>query len=202
MMEQLKVEKASGLPRHEAIGIIKESLDEFIFLSTTGFTSRESFAVRASPDFYMVGSMGLISALGCGVALAQKGKRIAILDGDGAILMHMGLLPFIGSCRPAGLFHFILDNQSYASTQNQPTVSPTTGVDKIALAAGYRQAFKVSSGEELGTLLTTVKSAEGPVLIWIKVAPGVKSGVGRVSYSPIEIRDSFVQKIRESNNLE
>lgn len=189
-------EAESGFQRYEAIKIIKESLDKFIFLSTTGFTSRESFAIKDSPDFYMVGSMGLISAIGCGTALAQKGKRIAILDGDGAILMHLGLIPFIGSYQPENLFHFILDNQTYASTQQQPTVSPSTRFDKIALSSGYRQAYKVSSGEELSSLLESIKNSDGPVLIWVKIAPGNKEGIGRISISPEEIKDRFTEAIK------
>ena len=193
------VKTGGRFQRYEAIKIIKESLDRFIFLSTTGFTSRESFAVSDSPDFYMLGSMGLVSATGCGVALSQKGKRIAILDGDGAILMHFGLLPFIGSCQPRNLFHFILDNQTYASTQNQPTISPSAEFDKIALSSGYRQAYKVSSGEELKSLLESIKNSDGPLLIWVKIALGEKEGIGRVSVSPEEIRDNFIRAIQEKN---
>lgn len=198
---KLSVDKEieGGFQRYEAIKIIKESLDKFIFLSTTGFTSRDSFAIRDSPDFYMLGSMGLASAIGCGVALTQKGRRIAVLDGDGAILMHFGLLPFIGSCQPSNLFHFILDNQTYASTENQPTVSPSTEFDKIALSSGYRQAYKVSSGKELRSLLESIKDSEGPTLVWVRLASGNKNGVGRVSISPEEIKDNFMGAVRESN---
>lgn len=188
--------KGNGFQRYEAIKIIKESLDKFIFLSTTGFISRESFTIRDSPDFYMMGSMGLISAIGCGIALAQKEKRVAILDGDGAILMHLGLLPFIGSCKPKNLFHFILDNQVYASTQYQPTVSPTTEFDKIALSSGYRQAYKVSSSEELRSLLASIKNSSGPLLVWVKVAPENKERIGRVSVSPKEIKNRFTEGVK------
>lgn len=188
--------RESGLQRYEAIKIIKESLDKFVFLSTTGFTSRESFDIRDSPDFYMVGSMGLISAIGCGIALTRREKRIAILDGDGAILMHLGLMPFIGSCQPGNLFHFVLDNEVYASTQNQPTVSPSTDFDKIALSSGYRQAYKVSSGEELKSLLESIRNVEGPVLIWVKIASGNKEEVKRITSSPEEIKDRFTEAIQ------
>ena len=187
--------KQSEFQRYDAIKIIKESLETFSFLSTNGITSRESFAVRDSPDFYMIGSMGLVSAIGCGTALSQKGKRIAVLDGDGAILMHLGLLPFIGSYKPKNLFHFVLDNQVYATTQNQPTVSPSTEFDRIALASGYRQAYKASSSEELTSLLELIKNYDGPVLVWVKIAPGYKEGIGRVPGSPEEITDNFMQAV-------
>jgi len=187
--------KQSDFQRYDAIKIIKESLETFSFVSTNGITSRESFAAKGSPDFYMIGSMGLASAIGCGVALSQKEKRIAVLDGDGGILMHFGLLPFIGSCKPKNLFHFILDNQAYATTQNQPTVSPTTEFDQIALASGYRQAYKVSSTVDLRSLLALIKDYDGPVLVWVKIAPGYKKGIGRVSGLPEEIRDNFMQVV-------
>lgn len=190
--------KQSGFQRYDAIKIIKESLETFSFLSTNGITSRESFAGKGSPDFYMVGSMGLISAIGCGTALSQKGKRIAVLDGDGGILMHLGLLPFIGAYKPKNLFHFILDNQVYATTQNQPTVSPPAEFDKIALASGYRQAYKVSSSEELKSLLASIKNNDGPVLVWVEIALGNKEGAGRAPSSPEEIRDSFMQAVGET----
>ena len=195
-------EPESRFQRYEAIEIIKESLPDYIFLSTTGFISRESFVIKDSPDFYMVGSMGLISAIGGGVALAQKEKRIAILDGDGAILMHLGLIPFIGSRKPKNLLHFVLDNKVYASTQNQPTISPSTEFDKIALSSGYRQAYRVSSGEELRTLLASIKDSEGPVLVWIKVTPGNKEGIGRVSHSPEEIKRGFMETVRGADTHE
>ena len=188
----VRTDTGTELQRYQAIEIIKESLDGFVFLSTTGFISRESFAVKDSPDFYMMGSMGLISAIGCGVAMAQEGQRIAILDGDGAILMHLGLIPFIGSRKPKNLFHFILDNEVYASTEKQPTIAPSTQLDSIALACGYRQAGKVSSGEELRLLLASIKDSEGPNLIWVKVAPENKSGIGRVLHSPEEIKRRFM----------
>lgn len=188
-------ETGNELPRHEAIRIIKESLEGYTFLSTTGFISRESFDIKDSPDFYMLGSMGLISALGCGLALAREEARIAVLDGDGAILMHLGLLPFIGSRQPRNLLHFVLDNEVYGSTENQPSVAATTQLDTIALASGYRQACKVTSGEELRHILETVKDREGPYLVWVKVAPGNKEGIGRVTYSPEEMKKLFMESM-------
>jgi len=195
-----KTKTEGGFTRYEAITIIKESLKGFTFLSTTGYTSRESFTVEDSPDFYMVGSMGLISAIGCGVALSREGARIAVLDGDGAILMHLGLVPFIGSRQPKNLFHFILDNQVYASTQGQPTVATSTQFDRIALSSGYRHAYKVSSGPELRGLLESVKDSEGPDLVWVRVAPQNQGGTGRVAHSPEEIKKRFIENLKRAGN--
>jgi phosphonopyruvate decarboxylase len=187
----------SGLDLYEAIKIIKQSLDKYIFLSTTGFTSRESYKVKRTPDFYMLGSMGLVSAIGCGVALAKKVKKIAVLDGDGAILMHLGIIPFIGSTKPKHFIHFILDNQSYASTRGQPTISKSVEFDKIALASGYKQAYKVNSGKKLHSLLSSVKDITGPLLVWVKLVPGYQDGIERVSISPETIKQHFMRVMQE-----
>jgi len=195
-----KIGAEGGFTRYEAIGIIKESLKGFTFLSTTGYTSRESFTVEDSLDFYMVGSMGLVSAIGCGVALAKEDARIAVLDGDGAILMHLGLVPFIGSRQPKNLFHFVLDNQVYASTQGQPTVARSTQFDQIALSSGYRNAYKVSSGPELRGLLESVKDSEGPALVWVRVDPQNQGGTGRVTHSPEEIKKRFIEGLKRSGS--
>ena len=116
--------------------------------------------------------------------------------------MHLGMLPFIGAHKPKNFFHFILDNQVYATTRNQPTVSPTSEFDKIALASGYRQAYKVSSSEELESLLESIKNSDGPVLVWVKIVLGNKEGAGRVPYSPEEIKDSFIQEVGQPAELD
>ena len=143
----------------------------------------------------MLGSMGLISAIGCGLALAREDARIALLDGDGAILMHLGLLPLIGSQQPRNLIHFVLDNGVNASTGNQPTISPSAQLDTIALSSGYRQAHKITSAEELRSLLESTEELEYPCLIWVKVTPGNRQGIGRVAYSPEDIKMRFIESL-------
>jgi phosphonopyruvate decarboxylase len=186
----------AGLPRYEAIRLIKESLPGFRFLSTTGFISRESFAIKPSPDFYMVGSMGLIAGIGCGVALARPDVKVAVLDGDGAILMHLGLVAYIGNRKPANFYHFVLDNGVYGSTQNQPTVSGTVQLDKLALCSGYRAALHAATADELQKILGKLSGEHGPVMIWVKVAPGNKKGIGRVSVPPEQMKTDFMKGLR------
>lgn len=180
------------LQRWEAIKIIKEYLTNHIFLSTTGFISRESFDVKDSPDFYMLGSMGLVSSIGCGVALSQNEKNVVVLDGDGAILMHLGQLPFIGSYRP-NLLHFILDNGVYASTDNQPTVSNCIDFEKLGSSCGYKRVYTIRSNKELEKCLELVSKLDGPILICVKVALGNKEEISRIPYSPEKIKDIFME---------
>lgn len=114
------------MKREQAINRFLDNInDEDLVISTTGKTSRELWELRkqrneATDDFCMMGSMGLASAIGLGVALGTK-KQVYVLDGDGAILMHLGNLATIKKYAPKNFHHIILNNDSYDSTGGQLT---------------------------------------------------------------------------------
>ena len=180
------------MKRHEAIDIICGSLkgDELV-VSSTGMISREFFATRDSPrNFYMMGSMGLASSIGHGLALSLPKTQVVVLDGDGSILMNMGSMATIGHFGLSNLTHIVLDNEAHDSTGGQATVSSTIALDKAAEAAGYRQVFRVTEANGLREVTGQAKDG-GPVFILVKVEKGEMPGVGRVSASPEEIRERF-----------
>jgi len=112
------------MKRYEAIEIITESLkgDELV-ISANGLISRELFTIKDSPrNFYMLGSMGLASSIGFGLAFSLPNKKVVVIDGDGNILMNLGSLATIGHFAPSNLIHFVLDNEMHASTGGQPTM--------------------------------------------------------------------------------
>jgi phosphonopyruvate decarboxylase len=173
-------ESSSELTSFEAIRLLKETLGDAVYLSTTGMISRESFAVRDSPDFYMMGSMGLIGGVAAACA-EHTNRRVVALDGDGALLMHLGLLPYIASRRPANFLHVVLDNESYASTGAQPTVSPWIDFPAVALACGYAHAFSASTLQEVAAAVAQAAKLPGPSLLAIKVRSASDHEIGRVS---------------------
>ena len=93
-------------------------------IAANGFISRDLFDLydKAS-NFYMIGSMGLASSIGLGVAIKNPKKRVFVFDGDGNILMNLGSLVTIGSMVPKNLVHIVFDNSSHESTGGQPTQS-------------------------------------------------------------------------------
>ncbi len=103
------------IPRYEAIEKILEHVQaDDLILSTTGMISREVFMTDDRPgNFYMIGSMGLLSSFGLGLALLTPGQRAFVLEGDGSALMSLGTLPLIAAERPGNLVHIILDNEAY-----------------------------------------------------------------------------------------
>lgn len=185
------------MKRYEAIEVITKALkgDELV-ISANGMISRELFSIKDSPsNFYMLGSMGLASSIGFGLAFSLPNKKVVVIDGDGNILMNLGSLATIGHFAPNNLIHFVLDNEMHASTGGQPTVSNTARLEEVARAAGFQAVKKVSSIESLRTVVSEVlNSAEGPSFVLVKIEKGERE-VPRVSHEPTNIKSRFKEAI-------
>jgi thiamine pyrophosphate-dependent acetolactate synthase large subunit-like protein len=121
-------------------------------------------------------AMGGHSGFGLGLALAQPDKRVVLFDSEGDILMSMGQLATIAEQAPANFYHFILDNEVYATTGGQP-VPNAKQVDyaMIARGAGYPRAFNFSDLDEFSAQLPDILQAPGPVFVALKVWPEVEN---------------------------
>jgi phosphonopyruvate decarboxylase len=153
------------------IARLVDALDpEDAVIATTGLTGRKLMLQADSPrNFYMLGSMGHALAIGLGVALSSRPRRrVVVLDGDGAALMHLGSLSTVGHYAPAALLHVILDNGTYATTGGQTTTASTTSFADCATACGYAHAWSCATVEDLDQALRN--RAAGPSLLWVKTA--------------------------------
>jgi thiamine pyrophosphate-dependent acetolactate synthase large subunit-like protein len=178
--------------RLEAVEAVVRCLrgDELV-ISSNGMISRELFPVADTPrNFYMIGSMGLASSIGLGLALSLPDRQIVVLEGDGNILMNLGSTATIGHFAPGNLTQVVLDNEAHDSTGGQPTVSRTARLEEVARAAGYRFARKVASQEAVEPAVRE-SLGQGPAFILVKVERGGTGDISRVSYSPEEIRARF-----------
>lgn len=181
------------ITRITAISVILGSVEpDDLVLSTTGMISREVFVTDDRPaNFYMLGSMGLLSSFGLGLALQFPDKRIYILEGDGSALMSLGALPLIAAERPQNLIHIILDNEAYESTGAQPSISSKVDLAEIGKSCGYARAVRVEDSESLERALGDADSNTGPHLILVKVGIAPVKDIPRVAHTPAEIRDRF-----------
>ena len=171
--------------------------EQDLVLSTTGMISRELFAIEDRPgNFYMIGSMGLVSALGLGLGLLLPSRRIFIVEGDGSALMSLGTLPLITAEAPENLVHVILDNEAYESTGRQPSISSQVSLAEIARASGYRSVAQIEAGEALGEALSACAGSPGPHLLLVKVGIAPVEGLPRVSHSPTYLRDRLQEHIK------
>jgi thiamine pyrophosphate-dependent acetolactate synthase large subunit-like protein len=169
-------------------------VDEAVVVAN-GYLSRLAFRSRDLPTtFYMIGSMGLASSIGLGVALVRPERRVLVIDGDGNLLMALGALAMIGNLRPKNLIHLVIDNEVYASTGGQRSISRSVAMPELALASGYRTAAKASDEPRLRVALRDMWIEEGPHFLQVKVDRGIEIAP-RVSSLPAEIATSFKQSL-------
>ena len=177
--------------------ILGKVQDDDLVLSTTGMISREVFfSEDRAANFYMIGSMGLLSSFGLGLALQSPHKRVYVLEGDGSALMSLGTLPLIASGRPTNMVHFILDNEAYESTGVQPSISSKVDLSEIGKSCGYAHVARVEDVEGLEGALQDNETTTGPHLIMVKVGIAPVKGIPRVSHAPTEIRDRFKSRVQ------
>src|SRR5688572_11321360 len=156
-----------------------------------GYICRESFSLADRPQsFYMIGSMGLAPAIALGLALAQPARRVVVFDGDGNLLMNLGILAMIAAQRPANLLHLVFDNEVYGSTGNQASLSRGVRLDRLAQAAGFASAVAVHEPWALDEALRTAAAAPGPHFVLVKVT-AEEADVPRIPYTPAVLRDRF-----------
>lgn len=193
------------MKREEVIKIICDSLDgNYPLISSTGLISREIFN-RCDYDshFYMVGSMGLASAIGLGLALnTGEGGKIFILEGDASILMGLNNISNIALHQPKNLVHLVLDNNAFESCSEEKTASHHVRIDKIASAAGYQNVFATDDAAELIALMGKAMEIDGPIFILIRTELGGRRDLPR----PLDLPDvavkfrKFILKRYEKNN--
>lgn len=192
------------LTRLEVIKTVKENFGKkAVFISTNGFTSRDSFAALPTPDFYMMGSMGHAFSIGAGTALSLSKEnsklKTVVLDGDGGCLMHLGSLAMISLPQLArsNLIYILLDNEAYESTGSQPTLSPGINFLKLADDLGFSQKFSLRTLNEFKKALKSIKN-NSPAFIHIKINRKKQEETARVSdkYTCEQITQRFQKNFK------
>jgi len=132
-----------GLTRYEVLKRLASLLKGKIVICNTGFPSRELYSILDQPtNFYMLGSMGLASSIGLGVALFTK-KDVIVIEGDGSLLMNPNALFTIGHEAPDNLIVVCIDNKAYGSTGNQPTLADKINLEKLAELCGVKNFIHI-----------------------------------------------------------
>ena len=184
--------------REEIIRHIAVISGEDPVISTTGKASRELFEIREANnqshkyDFLTVGSMGHSSSIALGIAVNRPDKKIWCIDGDGAVLMHMGAMAIIGSNKPQNLIHIVINNGAHETVGGMPTVAGQIDLVAIAKACGYPNAVCVDSFEKLDSELKIAKDKHELSLIEVKCAIGAREDLGRPTTTAIENKQNFM----------
>jgi phosphonopyruvate decarboxylase len=181
----------STMPRLTALGIALKAAGDDPVAHANGYICRESFSLADRPQsFYMIGSMGLAPAIALGLALTQPARRAIVFDGDGNLLMNLGILAMIAAQRPANFVHLVFDNEVYGSTGNQASLSRGVRLDRLAAAAGFATAAAVTEPWALEAALRAALAAPGPHFVLVKITPE-EADVPRIPYTPAALRDRF-----------
>lgn len=199
---------SDGLPlaREEAIGVLLDAIaahaPDAVVVGTTGMPSRELFeqrVLRGEPtaDFYTVGSMGHASQIALGVALGRPDARVVLLDGDGAMLMHLGGAATIADLAPPRLLHVVLDNAAHDSVGGQPTTAVGLDLAGLGRTLGYAAAVRVDDAAALRVQAdAALAAATGPTLLHVRVRRGNRADLGRPTQTPIASKEAFVARLR------
>ncbi len=201
--KSVNIELDTLLAREEVINLLTKSFTkDYFFISSTGKISRELYESRDnrdqdhSRDFLTVGSMGYSSQIAYGIAIKKPHTKIICLDGDGALLMHMGGMTTIGTSNLKNYNHIILNNGVHDSVGGQPTLGFDVDFCKIADACNYKNVFgPLKTETEISNALIELSSLNGPNFIDIRVKPGARADLGRPKSSPIENKKLFIEKL-------
>ncbi len=180
--------------RSEILQEIAPILRNQLVICNIGVPSQELHAIDDQPtNFYMLGTMGLASSIGLGLALAQP-KPVIVIDGDGSILTNLGTLPTIANNPAPNYVLLVIDNGSYGSTGDQPTYTGRkTSLAGMARAAGCERVVECRAEETGEALQGALDAGEATVIICKCESGNAKMPV--ITLDPVTIRDRFMQAV-------
>ena len=200
--KKMKYASDATLTREEVLEtLLTNSGDYAVYVCTTGKLSREVFEIRErmgvghSSDFLTVGSMGHSLMIAHGIAMAKPDRRVFCLDGDGAVLMHMGSLAVVGVHSPENLVHVVINNGSHESVGGLPTVNGRLCLSETARTLGYRESIRVTAKPHLADVIKTLQETRGPVFVEVICNLTSRYDLGRPTTTPIQNRNELMKNL-------
>lgn len=200
---KVKYQNGYGMSREEIIQHIVRVSGEDPIICTTGKASRELFETRTANgqnhkyDFLTVGSMGHSSSIALGIALNKPDTKIWCIDGDGAVLMHMGAMAVLGANAPGNMIHIVINNESHETVGGMSTVAGGIDLPAIAAACGYPYTVSVNNFDDLDRELSNAKARNTLSLIEVKCSIGARADLGRPTTTALENKQNFMNYLKE-----
>ena len=202
---KVKYANDNTMVREEIIRHVVKYTDTDPIVSTTGKASRELFEIREERgqghgyDFLTVGSMGHSSSIALGIAMQKKNTKVWIIDGDGAVLMHMGSMAVLGAKAPDNVVHVLINNGAHETVGGMPTVAESIDFVSVAKGCGYKSAVSVDSFDALDAALERAKNASGLALIEVKCSIGARDDLGRPTTTARQNKEAFMAELANKN---
>lgn len=189
--------------REEAVSAVVEVLgSDAIYLGTTGRATREvheqlkAHGVGEGHEFQNVGSMGHVSSVGLGLALAQPDQKVVVFDGDAAVVMHMGALATNCRYKAGNLIHIVLNNGVNESVGGQPSAGYVVNLTEVATACGYRTpGHAVETREELQRIIRDFDKGEMPLFVDVHVRQGIRSDMPKLNIDHKAQKDALMKNL-------
>jgi len=164
-------DRKGTLDRREVVKAVLDERGDALVVTGLGSSCYDAGVHDHLNTFYLWGAMGAAAMMGLGLALAQPGRRVVVITGDGEMLMGLGSLATIGAKQPSNLAIVVIDNELYAETGMQPTHT-SRGVDLagMAKAAGFTAAETVYTQQALESSIGAIYRTAGPVFFDVKVS--------------------------------
>ena len=187
----------SKLTRAQASQLLLDKITDQPILGGIGGPTYDLYgAGDRDRNIYTWGSMGMISSMGLGLAVARPDLRVIVLDGDGALLMNLGSLATIARKAPPNLVHIVWDDEAYETTGRQPThTAAGTDLAGIAKAAGIPQALTVEDAPGFAAALDRALHEPGPWFIAAKVRQ--EKATARPPRDPLFFKYRFMRAIEK-----
>ena len=191
--------------REEAVSAVVDVLgNDAIYLGTTGRATREvheqlkEHGVGEGHEWQNVGSMGHVSSVGLGIALAKPEQKVVVFDGDAAAVMHMGALATNCRYKAGNLIHIVLNNGVNESVGGQPSAGYVVNLTEIAAACGYKTpGHAVETREELQEIIKDYKEDEMPLFIDVHVRQGIRSDMPKLNIDHKAQKEALMKNLQK-----
>jgi len=180
------------MQRYDFLKAIAADAQEALSVST-GWASREWWAVRPGDGNLKTRTLGLVSSIAAGLAIALPHRKVIAIDGDGAFLMNLCGLPTIAQQNPGNFIHLLFDNEVYEASGGTATASHQADAVVLAKGAGYRNATWVKSPEEFRAEFVCAWQRNELTLIAVKVDPGQPKDLPPLKLDEIENKYRFMR---------
>ena len=190
------------MQRYDYLKVIVDDAKEALVVCT-GFVTREWWALRPSDGNLKTRTLGLVSSIAAGLAIALPHRKVIALDGDGAFLMNLCGLPTIAQKNPGNFIHLLFDNEIYEASGGTATATRNSDAVAIAKGAGYKNALWVKSLDDFHAAFIRAWKSNELTFIAVKVDPGQPKGLPALKLDDLETKYRFMRYIEatEKKNI-
>jgi sulfopyruvate decarboxylase subunit beta len=150
---------------------------------------------HAPENFYVEDAMGLALPLALGLAIAQPARPVIVVEGDGALLMHLGALVTVGAVRPDNLVVLLIQNGVHAASGGQALTNPALDLAQLARSAGIARAKNVATPEAFASAMDFAAAAGGPQVLVLSTEPDIEVVRPPIALDPVLTKHRFMAAI-------